>query len=93
MSTLILKVSTLEDLEAALNKSYKSLKQMREIHESHWKEDIHDHAYPQRRHLEEREVIDARKAKEMKKYVLGEIVDTWLKKCRHLKIMNNDSSL
>ena len=52
-------MSTLEDLEAALNKSYKSLKQIREIHESHWKEDAHAHTHPQKRHLKECEVIDA----------------------------------
>ena len=44
-------------------------------HESQWIEDNEDHTHPWERHLENREVIDAQIAKEIK-YILTRSVDT-----------------
>ena len=45
--------------------------------ESQWIGDIEDHTYQKRSHPKERESIEARTAKKIKKYVLGRSVDTW----------------
>ena len=58
MLTLIVKVLTLVDLEATMNKSNKSLKNERN-HESQWIEDIEDHIYAWKRHLKELKLIGA----------------------------------
>ena len=54
-------------------------------HESNWIKDIEDHTHPRGKHLEIFEVIGAQKAKETKKYVLGEKCQHVISRCRHLK--------
>ena len=86
------KMSTPKDLEAVLNKSNRSLKQMNIMNPTGIRilKIIHIN---EKRHLEVLEVIDAQKAKETTKICFGKKCRHMVLRCRHMKTVSMNSNL